>query len=178
MASKELGEDNLNQTEQFGLIGDKLINMYIYTLYSRSLKNIVKTDAHSLSNWKAANEKIVNVFSSSPTKVGIGGNIVQFLTTSDINIIELDLNYGEDAKLHNIIRIEKDARALLLKDNQVVYATPPELPMIVRPKPYSLKDGIISLGGYLGNDLYYTNTLFIPKVAYKIATKLNKKMML
>lgn len=51
MAGKELGmTDGLNQTEQFGVVGNKLISMYLYILYSRSLINIPKTDHLTLSN--------------------------------------------------------------------------------------------------------------------------------
>lgn len=106
---------------------------------------------------------------------GIGGNLAQYLSTSDINMIEFDLEYGDDKNLHHVIKIQVEARSHILKNNQVVYVSPPELPMVVKPKPYIQSDDHISLGGYLNNDVFYTKSMFIDKVGYKNSTVLNKE---
>lgn len=55
MASKELGTQALFQSDQYGIIGSKLVNMYFYALYSTrrgaSLINIPKGEPRqTLSN--------------------------------------------------------------------------------------------------------------------------------
>lgn len=69
-------------------------------------------------------------------------------------MIQFDLEFGDDSKLHNIIKIETNSRSKILKNNNIIHSTPPKLPMIVKPKPYELKDGRVTLGGYLNNDVF------------------------
>ena len=92
-----------------------------------------------------------------------------------MDLIEFDTEMGDDRKQHHIIRLREIARAIMLKDNQIVYTTPPRLPMIVEPKPYKWNDNNIELGGYLNNDILDTSDLFIDKIGYRDCTKLKKE---
>jgi len=156
LTTRESNEGRLIQTDLFAFFGNKLINLYIFVLYSKSLKGVEKANHYTLSTWKSNNQDIIKRLSDSPTIVSVGGNVAQFLTTPEINMIEFDLEYGDDRKLHHIIKVQEAARSVVLKDNQIIYSTPPKLPMVLEPKPYKQDgDGII-LGGYLNNDVFYT----------------------
>lgn len=143
--------------------------MYIYNLYfdyNTKLKEKI-----TLTQWKSDNHFKIECLYEPPVYVGIAGNLMQFLTTSSVNMIELTTEFGDDKKLHNIIKITDKARNIVIKNNKVT-TVPTKLPMIVEPKPYKLKDGKIILGGYLKNDEYYNEDLFIEKVGYRDKTRL------
>lgn len=174
LAGKEFNEGRLIQTELFGLLGNKLINLYIFVLYSKSLKGVKKADQQTLSTWKNSNVDLINKLYDPTTIISVGGNTAQLLTAPSTNMIELVTEYGDDRKYHNTIVVQQKARALILKENQTIYTLPPRLPMVVKPKPYKL-DGKIILGGYLKNDVYYTSDMFIDKAGYKNTTVLNEE---
>ena len=127
-----------------------------------------------LSEWKDL-DKNHNHLYESQIIVAIAGNLVQFLTTAWVNIIELTTQYGDDRKLHNTIRIQEDARSIVIKsENTKIFIMPAKLPMIVEPKQYKLVNNKIILGGFLKNDISYVENLFIHKIGYKYTTKLKK----
>lgn len=177
LVSKEANQGRLIQMEHFSALGNKLISLYIFCLYNSELRKRIKasgdsTVKYTLSDWNNDNTKLVD---ESPTVVGVGGNIAQYLETPGINMIVFDLEYGDDNKLHHIIKIETNSRSKILKNNNIIHSTPPKLPMIVKPKPYELKDGRVTLGGYLNNDVFYTKGIFIDKIGYRDTTKINKE---
>jgi len=172
LVSKETNKGRLIQIEYFTFLGKKLVNLYTFSLYSKYCKK------HSvnitLSEWKDLDVNNNHLYDST-ILVAIAGNIVQFLTTTTINMIELTTEYGEDGKLHNIIKIESDARSIIIKDGKTkVFSVPTKLPMIVEPKNYKLVNGKIMLGGFINNDIFYADDLFIDKVGYKYTTKLKE----
>lgn len=177
MVSKESTDGRLIQMDCFTSLGKKLINIYYFKLYSKYNKELSKKNKPniSFSEWKDLNAKDIDHLSEGPTIVAIAGNIANFLTTSSINLIELTSEYGDDRKLHNIIKIEQLSRKIILKeDNTQIFSVPTKLPMIVEPKPSKMVNGKIQLGGYLNNDVFYSEQLFIEKVGYRDVTTLKQ----
>ena len=172
LVSKETNEGRLIQIDCFTSLGKKLVNIYTYILYKKYCKT--HNVSISLSEWKDLDKNHNHLYESQIT-VAIAGNLVQFLTTASVNIIELTTEYGDDRKLHNTIRIQEDARSIVIKsENTKIFSVPTKLPMIVEPKQYKLVDNKIILGGFLKNDISYVENLFIDKVGYKYTTKLKK----
>ena len=177
LVSKEVNEGRLIQMDCFTSLGKKLISVYCFKLYSKYCREDVKENKIKLSfgEWKTLKFNDIKHLFESPTIVSIAGNIANFLTTSSINMIELTSDYGDDRKLHNIIKIEENSRKIILKDDKTrIFSLPAKLPMIVEPKPYKWIDGKIQVGGYLKNDIYYSEDLFIDKVGYRDTTKLKQ----
>ena len=80
-------------------------------------------------------------------------------------------------KLYHIIRIVDSVRKIIITDNKVL-TVPTKLPMITKPKPYTLEENgnvSLGLGGYLNNDIVFTIGLFIDKIGYKYTTKIMVK---
>lgn len=175
LLNKECSEGRLIQTELFYLLGNKLVNLYIFKHSNNYLNNPNEDSKLTLSKWKLLNKHLIDPFSDSPTIVGLAGNLAWLLTTASVDLIEFDTEMGDDRKQHHIIRLRESARSIMLKDNQIVYTTPPRLPMIVEPKPYKWNNNNIELGGYLNNDVFYTSDLFIDKTGYRDCTKLKKE---
>lgn len=174
LLSKESNENRLIQTELFYALGNKIVQLYIHKLYTDSLSNTEEVKL-TLSQWKADNKDLIGHLTDSPTIVGVGGNLAWFLTTASVNLIEFDTEQGDDRKQHHIIRVIDEARSVMLRDKQIIFSTPPRLPMIVKPKPYKLVNNTIELGGYLNNDVFYTSDLFIEKFGYRDCTVLKEE---
>lgn len=173
LVSKEVNEGRLIQMDCFTSLGKKLISIYCFKLYSKyCYENKTKL---SFGEWKTLKFNDIQYLFESPTIVSIAGNIANFLTTSSINMIELTSDYGDDRKLHNIIKIEEQSRKIIIKNDKTrIFSVPTKLPMIVEPKPYKMIDGKIQPGGYLKNDIFYSENLFIDKVGYRDTTKLKQ----
>lgn len=60
----------------------------------------------------------------------------------------------------------------MVRDN--VTSLPYKLPMIVKPRPYKLKNGELSYGGYLLNGEAFAESLIIPKPLYNVATRVEE----
>jgi len=177
LVSKESTEGRLIQMDCFTSLGKKLINIYCFNLYSKYCKELSKKNKPqiSFSEWRDLKINDIKHLLESPIIVAVAGNIVNFLTTSSINMIELTTEYGDDRKLHNIIKIEEESRKKILKeDNTKIFSVPTKLPMIVEPKPYKMVGGKIQLGGYLKNDVFYSEELIIEKVGYRDTTELKQ----
>ncbi len=146
LVSKETKVERLIQIDCFTWLGKKLVNIYIYNLYKEYCK--INGVNISLSEWKNLDEnQNHNHLYESQIIVAIAGNLVQFLTTASVNMIELTTEYADDKKLHNTIRIQEDARNIILKsENTKIFSVPAKLPMIVEPKQYKLVNNKIILG--------------------------------
>jgi hypothetical protein len=85
--------------------------------------------------------------------------------------LDFKVQYGEDKKMYNRIKLLNDARKIFFYSGNLIFSVPTRLPMIVEPKSYIFNEKkIIKLGGYLNNDNYVTENLFIPKPGYKVQT--------
>lgn len=173
LASTEHNEGGLYETDCFTALGNKLVDLYVYSMYI-NYKDIFYLEEDTLSQWKKRNKKAISHFSDDPLiQIGIAGNLLQILSTDSANLIEFDYEWGYDNKLHNIIRITKEARENIASSDYLTNVVPSKLPMIVEPKAYALNDqGEITLGGYLNNDKHTVDELYIKRVGYRDATTL------
>lgn len=153
----------------------KLVQLYIQTLY-RQHKRSTK-DPLTLSEWKQNNQDKISFLNDDPTTLtGIAGNLIQYLLTERINLVEQHSEYGVDKKLVQYLRLTGDSKEFMVNSGTNSFSNPTNLPMIVKPKAYTLSpEGVISYGGYLGNNDLTDEPLFIPRVCYKEGTTLNKK---
>lgn len=85
-------------------------------------------------------------------------------------MIEFGSGFNDEGRFNNIIYIVDDVRKLIISDNKVL-TVPTKLPMITPPKLYKLKkNGDITLGDFLNNDILFTLGLFIENPAYTLVT--------
>lgn len=82
-----------------------------------------------------------------------------FLSIETVHSTELQLRKDKES-LESVWKIPNSLSNIL--DYKNLYTIPGRLPMIVTPKPYKNDE----LGGYLSNDLYEKDPLFIKKVIY------------
>lgn len=102
--------------------------------------------------------------------IPIAGQLFSVLSEPSIDLIEYVYEYSDDKKLHRSLVAEKSAFDLLYTKSLSNHL-PANLPMTVEPKPYSYDHDKIVLGGYLNNDNFYSEDLFINKVGYRDFTK-------
>lgn len=173
LISRESNENFLINIECFSFFGKSLVDKYIFLLYIDD--NKLNNEKLSLSQWKKKNNNIFEHLYESDVCVSIGGNILDLLTTSSINMIEFKTLYNDEGKLNHIIKIVDSVRKIIITNNKVL-TVPTKLPIITKPKPYILEaNGDITLGGYLNNDILFIIELFIPKIGYRDTTKIMEK---
>lgn len=59
----------------------------------------MESEKISLTQWKNKNKDIVEQISENEVTVAIGGYILNLLTTSSINMIEIKTEYGDNKKI-------------------------------------------------------------------------------
>jgi hypothetical protein len=153
----KIDNPNINFTNVAYDVGKDLINKYNYMKYL-SVKEVYK----SFSIFKLENQNI-NYSLEDPTFVVelglilIGWLIELKLIARKIEILALKEKKGyivPGSKLNKYIKEFK---------NNPILNLPIKLPMIIPPKKYLNSEGKVQLGGYLLNDEYYTESLFIDK---------------
>lgn len=143
LVSKEFNADSkLIQLHYFTKFGAKIVELYVlqsYTTYCKDNKN--NTSRLSLSDWKfkySVDYDLESLYKPE-TLFAIGGILTVYLTISSANMIELTIEYDhDDHKQDNIIKVVKEARDIMVSDNNIIHIVPAKLPMIVKPKPYKL----------------------------------------
>ena len=147
-------------------LGRDLVNYYHYCLYVKYKSTIDVKNTFTMSDWKDINKDIVSIYNNdSDGFVGmIGGILVKWML--DLDLIVRDWLKLPLVKTVGILVPSKEVSSVLKNENNTTYL-PRRMPMIVKPKPYyreKRKDEIIDrLGGYLLNDVKYTNPLIKPK---------------
>jgi len=89
----------------------------------------------------------------------------------------LDVHPESNKETVQYLRITDSTRNIFIKNKCMVFHIPQKLPMVCEPKDYvySLTNPKINkLGGYLLNDVYYTNSLIKPRRGYAKQTVLKE----
>lgn len=88
---------------------------------------------------------------------------------------ELDVKVGTIKEKEYYIRVDNIYKKNLLKHSSKFLHISQKLPMVCEPKDffYSSETKYNSLGGYLYNDVYYTDHIFKDKIGYEEITKLS-----
>ena len=162
-----------------------LIRKYFSLKYKSRLKqlkddgSLIDDEVFTFSDWKKENLSLVNDLEDGSFRVTIGVTLIEWL--DDLGLITKKLvklrtsqhNYYHSSEkllndweqtLHNEIWTSSDKSNSLLEQQRNMLLTPSfRLPSIVKPKPYKiLKDKVI-LGGYLLNDIEYSDPLILRK---------------
>ena len=162
------GIPSITSFERFGA---KLVNKYIYNDYINNRK-----DNMSLSLFKSLNKDKYKEFLDETFNSNIGAYFVQCLIEIDILYQSLDIKAGTHLEKEYYIRVPDNLRSNFLTNSEGILHTPQKLPMVCEPKDYVYSDNNSKniLGGYLLNDVHYTDYLFKDKVGYEIDTKLKE----
>ena len=157
----------------FEKFGTKLLNRYIYDQY---VKSEVFKNNESLSFFKYLNSSEYEETKEDIFCGKLGGHFVGSLLEIDLLYQDLDVKNDTVKEKEYYLRIDKNIRSLLLKSSNKFLHTPQKLPMICKPKEfvYSLNEKENKLGGYLLNDIYYTDEIFKNKKGYEEITKLTE----
>ena len=155
----------------FERFGSKLVNKYIYNEYIKHgiIKNI------SLSVFKYNNEQEFSDFKEDIFSGKLGGHFVGALLELNLLYQDLDTKVDNPKEKEYYLRIENSIRDNLMKSYTKFLHIPQKLPMICEPKPfiYSNDPKNNKLGGYLLNDINYTDDIFKDKRGYEVRTKLS-----
>jgi DNA-directed RNA polymerase len=96
-----------------------------------------------------------------------GTTFIEIMETSSLLSIKV-VTENKNQSL-TILRISDNISSILDRENPVL-VTPLNLPMIIKPKPYSKG----KLGGYLLNDVEYSQGLIVDKLSYSIPSKIKE----
>jgi DNA-dependent RNA polymerase len=171
LSNNERFNENTNSVNVYIDLGEDLINNYLLYLYKLS-----KTK-ESFSIWKKSNKNMVEYFKDSTVKLKLGSLLIEWLIT--LNLLEPKVITISRTEKHNILIAGSNIKELLSKNNIPLLHLPNKLPMIVPPKPYKkiIKNNkeIEVLGGYLLNDIEYTDNLILNNWELAVETKILKK---
>ena len=105
----------------------------------------------------------------------LGGYFVSYLINFNMLYQILDIKPDNPKETGYYLRVEKDIRHMFMKEGCLLH-TPQSLPMVCVPKDFvfSTDPAKNVLGGYLLNDINYTNLLIKDKVGYEINTELTE----
>lgn len=165
-------EDDINNTSIENLtlvpivtkIGRELINKYIYIKYVKDTEHIEnKDDRPSFTHWK---DSFINVGYNSylfrdDFRAEFGSQLIEILEWSGL-VKKVLYTFKYDSKKYVVDLVDRDLLEELAM-NRIVYNLPLNLPMVVKPKPYTK----YKLGGYLLNGNKYNEDIFIKKTDYE-----------
>ena len=156
--------------EAFNKFGKILTRKYLYSKYVKSeFKENMTLNQYIQTNKEEFSEIYTDNFYAK-----VGGFFVWDLVTLNLLYQELDTNPGETKETIYYLRIVSEVRKILIKDNYKVYYLPMKLPMICPPKEFVYSSNIKEnkLGGYLLNDVFYTNHIIKNKIGIRTASTL------
>jgi hypothetical protein len=143
--------------------GKRVVNIYIRTLYKEHLNS---NDHISYIEFKEnlLSEGLNNKLTSSEFHLEIGGYIIELMKSCDMLNIEVRT---VDSLSLSILTLNSEIASLLDNNVNRAISIPLNLPMIVKPKPYSKEE----FGGYLLNGVEYDEPLITPKIGYGVPSK-------
>ncbi len=147
-------------TNVFKTLGLQVTNLFYRELYFK-YKSTVKDENNlkGYKDWFNSLDKETSFYHKNDALyVSLGSKLIEIL--SSVDLLYINVRYKGKEKNQSFVDIPDRIKVLL--DKKTIYSTPPKLPMIVPPKPYSEK----SNGGYLLNDDYYNEDLIIEKWSF------------
>jgi DNA-directed RNA polymerase len=151
----------------FERFGRKILDKFIYNRY---IKSDIYINGGTLSEYKIIFRKEFDYIYEDEMSISIiGGHFVHTLVRIDLLLEIIDKHPETRGLTVQYIRIVQSVRKIFMKNNCRVYYIPQKLPMVCEPKDYVYPD---KLGGYLLNDIYYTNELIKSRIGYEKQTTL------
>ena len=162
---------HVNLVGSFVNLGKILTRRYLRKVMILEFEGKLKKDRLSYTNWlttwEAKNNSFAKLLDKDDFYSFLGIKIIEILENSNFinkELVKTDRGYEDRYEL----RIsEKELIKSTKKKSFIIHTN---LPMIVKPNEYNYN----ILGGYLLNDVYYKESLFIKKKAYKVESELNK----
>ena len=169
--------NNEGVVDIFHDMANNIIREYYYRLYNKRLFEIAKEHEieitelwksqykFTFSDWKNANEDLVNKLDDPTLKGNIGGILTEWMI--ECNLIEIKVVLVSRTEKKNIL--VPTSEVLNTLDNKVKSQIhlPFRIPMIIKPKPFYREtiNGVVKerLGGYLLNDVKTSDSLIIYK---------------
>lgn len=162
----DMAEDDIKTSLlQNGLkIGKHMSNIYTKIFYKQYLK---ENNYISLSMFKQdfISKDINNNLFEDSFYLYIGGKLIEIMTTCNMLEVKVIKN-----KNNSIAVLQVSDEVSLLNVKNKALSIPLNLPMIVKPKPYSEN----KLGGYLLNDVEYDEGIFTKKIGYAIPSTIQE----
>jgi hypothetical protein len=155
-------------------LGKFLTSRYIIQVYKQYIKKnkaaLVNRHGHiTFSEFKKdfLQSSMNNILINDEFILKLGSLCIEIMVTCSL----LSMKVIKEKPKHNkvILEISEEVKSTLDRHNPVL-VTPLNLPMIVKPKPYSKNE----LGGYLLNDIEYDRSLIVDKLSYKIPSRIDK----
>jgi hypothetical protein len=160
--------ENTKSTYVYIDLGKELIDKYIFNLYLKSL-NIIDPAKfrlslrYPLSQWKEDNSELMKELNDSTLQLKVGSLLIGWLKV--LKLLDNKVMILGKKEKHNVIIIGANLEKTLPKDINTVplLHLPNRIPMIVPPKPYlrNVITGVDTLGGYLLNDIEYTDGIVL-----------------
>lgn len=160
-------EDSYNSLAMFIKIGKELVRSYLHNLIRNQYTDIKSRPLFSVwyQEWKKKNETFIKIIEKSDTfYCELGCKIIEILT--QLGMIKQEL-VRESKSVHRYtLKISDDKISKTV--GRKLFVVPNKLPMLVKPKAYKANKH----GGYLLNDVNYTEELFINKNAYSVKSEI------
>ena len=164
-------EDNVKDDEKTKIgvttismdLGKILSNFYITKLYKEYKKdNNIETLEFRIFKERFLNVDKQYVFEDSEFFLRLSGKLIEIMTTC--GVLDIKIHKLNDRNLV-VLKLSSDLDKVLDNKNPISIL-PMNLPMIVPPKDYNDND----LGGFLLNNVEYTQYLIRPKLGYKTSS--------
>nr|ABR20838.1 RNA polymerase [Fusarium proliferatum] len=149
-------------------IGKTLTSLFIKHKYEKSDLNLKKDMSFTEFKNFIYTNKGYNYFDEPEFQMFFGSNIIHIMSQCDFITSKI---IKENKQSISILTVTDKVRNLLDKNMNKPTSLPINLPMIVKPKEYT----ITKLGGYLLNDVEYSEPLFTSKIAYKKSSEVDPK---
>ena len=159
-------ENDSNYTNLLGVsvkIGKKLVQKYIFELSKNvvDVNNVKVSYSSFLNTWKSSNNTYAGLLDKDDTfHSNLGCKLIEILQFSEMLKTSL-VRTGHDQQHQELVMYDDNLKSQVRSHK--IYAIPAKLPMIVKPKPYSINVS----GGYLLNDIEHNEELIIDNKTFK-----------
>jgi DNA-directed RNA polymerase len=128
----------------------------------------------TFSVYKELNKELFEEFNVDNFNARVGGYFVFCLWQVKLLYQDIETIPDFTPKTQYYYRVVEEVRKIFINNNQRVFHLPMKLPMVCEPKDYLQTDKGLKLGGYLLNDVCYTDGVFKKKIGYGIETELKQ----
>jgi hypothetical protein len=145
-------------------LGKELVNKYLFNEY-KSYKELNNIENMSFNLFKTQNEKLISNCEDIQIYHKLGSILISW--TIGIKLLNFKIKLiSKDDKISILIPGLVLDKLISNNNNIGIFMLPHKIPMIVKPKEYKGNDNS-QLGGYLLNDIEYTDSIILPNYELK-----------